>query len=325
MKIELFEGNWTIEYVKSNTDKIFVFGDNNARVGKGGQAIIRDLSNAIGIRTKKGPSNKPVAFYSDVEFDKNISNFREDILLIKSHILSGKNVVLSKNGYGTGLAQLEKMAPKTYFNLCQLLYGHFGFENSNGVLKRRIPGYDEIVTGTYVSLDNKKFESNVLNPINNSYFRPEYLSKEINTLFDLITKGKKIAFTYPVSHNIGDIVILSVADSHKYLVCRVVDSYYYKSISKDMWSLFEGFDGGYIDNLKLLDDTQKLYQNHIDFICTLDETGKMEFNQDLFGDSNITSDKVKVIGETISPSVVDSNDVGILNYIKKKITNFIKK
>ena len=74
MKVEIFNGDWNIDDIKSNKNKLYIFGDNNARVGKGGQAIIRDLPNTLGIRTKKGPSNKPVAFLSDNELDINIKN-----------------------------------------------------------------------------------------------------------------------------------------------------------------------------------------------------------------------------------------------------------
>ena len=41
MKIKIFKGNWNIESVKSDKDRIYVFGDNDARVGKGGQVVIR--------------------------------------------------------------------------------------------------------------------------------------------------------------------------------------------------------------------------------------------------------------------------------------------
>lgn len=318
MKIEINDDNWTIDFVKDSKDKIFVFADNNLRIGKVGQAIIRDLPNTKGIRIKKGPSDKPVAFYSDSEFDQNIYNIREDILDLKSELLIGKKVVFSKNGYGVGVSQLEKVAPRTFFKFCQLLVGHFGFDNLNGSLRRRVPGYDEIISGTYVSLDNKKFESNVLTPINNSYFKEEYLSSSLNTLYDLITKGKKLAFTYPINHNLGDIVILSVKNSNKYLVCRVVDSYNYKDVSSEMWSLFEGYESSYLDSLQLLDNGQNLYQNHIDFICTLDEDGKMEFNQDLFGSQEIQKPKdTKVVGQTLTSPVDVIIPQGFIKLLKK--------
>jgi hypothetical protein len=319
MEIEIFEDNWSIDFVKKQKNKIFVFGDNNLRLGKGGQAIIRDLSNTKGIRTKKGPSDKPIAFYTDSEFDQNIFNIREDILEIKKELMSGKKIVFSKNGYGTGLAQLEKVAPRTFFKFCQLLIGHFGFDNISGSIRRRIPGYDEIMTGRYISLDNKQFESNVLTPVNNSFFKKEYLSQDINTLYDLVKTGKKIAFTYPIGHNLGDILIFSVNTTKKYLVCRVVDSYDYREISADNWSLFEGFDTSYLQNLKLANEDQLLYQNHFEFICTLDEEGKMEFNGELFGDQMVKRPEApKVVGQTLT----SADDVvipdGLKRLLKKK-------
>ena len=71
MKIEIYNGDWKVDYINNNPNKIFVFCDNNARIGKVGQSIIRDLSNSMGIRTKKGPSNKSVSFYKDSEYEKN--------------------------------------------------------------------------------------------------------------------------------------------------------------------------------------------------------------------------------------------------------------
>jgi hypothetical protein len=319
MKIEIFDGNWTTEDVELNINKLFVFGDNNFRVGKGGQAIIRDLSNSIGIRTKKGPSNKTAAFYNDSEYIQNIKNIREDILNIKSEILLGKydTVVFSKNGYGTGLAQLERLAPKTFSELCYLLLGHFNFENKTGNVKKRIPGYDEIMSGKYVSLDNKKFESNVLTPINNSFFKKDYLEHGINTLYNLVKYGKKIAFTYPVNHNIGDIVIFSVINSKKYLVCRIIDSYVYKEVSIENWSLFEGYESNYLENLKLSNSEQILYQNHFEFICTLDEEGRMEYNKDIFGDQLIkNNEQPKFIGQTLTSTVIIPD--GLKKLLKKK-------
>jgi hypothetical protein len=137
-------------------------------------------------------------------------------------------------------------------------------------------------------------------------------------LYDLVTKGKKLAFTYPINHNLGDIVIFSVKNSNKYLVCRVVDSYNYKDISSKMWSLFEGYESSYIDTLQLANNGQNLYQNHIDFICTLDEEGKMEFNQELFGDQKMQKPKeTKVVGQTLTNPVDVIIPEGFKKLLKK--------
>jgi hypothetical protein len=46
-------GWYTPDLMELNPDTVFVFGDNARRIGKGGQAIIRDYPNALGIATKR--------------------------------------------------------------------------------------------------------------------------------------------------------------------------------------------------------------------------------------------------------------------------------
>ena len=190
MKIEIFNGEWTLEDVKKDSNKIFVFGDNNARIGKGGQAIIRDLPNSIGIRTKKGPSTKPVAYYNDNDFESNTKNILEDILEIKRLAMEGKTIVFSSGGYGTGLASLKQKAPYTFEYLCQQLRDHFNFNNETGKMWYKLPGHDEIVSGSYIDFD----KSSILKPTNNSFFKHEYLEKRLNNNYDLIKNDKKISF-----------------------------------------------------------------------------------------------------------------------------------
>lgn len=113
-KIVIFKGYWSVEDVKRYPHALFVYGDNNVHKGRGGQAIIRDLPNTIGIPTKKYPSNHSNSFYSDNEYNNNISKINNAINLIILRSESYKYVVLPENGFGTGLAQLPIKAPKTY-------------------------------------------------------------------------------------------------------------------------------------------------------------------------------------------------------------------
>lgn len=46
---------YTVEMLRANPDKIYVFGDNAQRYGKKGQSIIREEPNAFGIATKIKP------------------------------------------------------------------------------------------------------------------------------------------------------------------------------------------------------------------------------------------------------------------------------
>lgn len=113
MEIIIFEGFWTVEDIEEMSEYLFLFGDNDIKKGKGGQAIIRDYSNTIGIPTKKLPNNHPDSFYYDTEYDENIKKidnaFEEVIKKAKLY----KGIVLPKDGFGTGLARLKYFAPKT--------------------------------------------------------------------------------------------------------------------------------------------------------------------------------------------------------------------
>ncbi|SNW61975.1 Hypothetical protein ORPV_71 [Orpheovirus IHUMI-LCC2] len=121
-KVRVFEGFWTINDVINNKNCLFVFGDNDARKGKGGQAIIRGLSNTIGIRTKHYPNYLLSSYYSDDSVVENCQKIKEDIdniiLLSKDY----QYVILPKDGFGTGLANLPKHAPQTYNYLVNEVY-----------------------------------------------------------------------------------------------------------------------------------------------------------------------------------------------------------
>jgi hypothetical protein len=130
-KVEVENSYYTPEMLQANLDKIYVFGDNNQRQGKKGQASIRDEANAMGISTKLRPSADEDAFMTDTDFDANKSVINSDIAKIKR---AGKTVVFPKDGLGTGLAALKTKAPRTYAYLKQRLLEEFGFDNDNGTL-----------------------------------------------------------------------------------------------------------------------------------------------------------------------------------------------
>jgi DNA polymerase elongation subunit (family B) len=103
------------EYVRANTDKIFIFGDNDEGVGYGGQAgQMRGEKNAIGIPTKKKPSMTSDSFYTDLEFDENKNKINAAISKILHKIREGYSIVYPSDGVGSGLSKLNETAPKTY-------------------------------------------------------------------------------------------------------------------------------------------------------------------------------------------------------------------
>ena len=103
----------TRKYVRANPDKIFLFGDNLLGRGYGGQArAMRGEPNAIGIPTKKKPTNQSDAFFSDVEFKQNKAAIDRAFARLDFYGI-GTEVVIPTAGLGTGLANLPDMAPRT--------------------------------------------------------------------------------------------------------------------------------------------------------------------------------------------------------------------
>ena len=126
MNIEICTEKYTSELLSENQEKIFVFGDNMARKGKGGQAIIRGCPNAFGVATKRYPSMNEDAFFSDQpdEFDVVMNDLRQLYKLSKSH-----TVVFPVGGIGTGLAQMEKRSFAIWSKMCWILKDYFGYVN----------------------------------------------------------------------------------------------------------------------------------------------------------------------------------------------------
>lgn len=118
---------------RNNCDVLFIFGDNDARSGYGGQAEeLRGEPNSHGIRVKKSPEMRSSSFYTDDEYDENIQKIMKDIAAIftrKEYQIS-KTLVFPAAGVGTGFAQISSRAPRTAKFLEDTLK-QFGF--SNGV------------------------------------------------------------------------------------------------------------------------------------------------------------------------------------------------
>ena len=113
--VKTFDRYWNIEDTKIFKEYLFVYGDNDMRVGNGGQAIIRGVLNSYGLRTKKKPDNNPSSFYTDKELEKNKQKIDEDIDTILKLVKEKnyKGIIISKDGLGTGLSNLQIKAPKT--------------------------------------------------------------------------------------------------------------------------------------------------------------------------------------------------------------------
>lgn len=122
---------FSTDLCRQHPNKMFVFGDNLQRLGKGGQAVIREEPNAFGIATKVAPLMSPPAFFKDDL--RNLDAIEADILNIKTEYIKLWSpytaIVFPLNGIGTGLARLQESAPRVWDGLNWLLLEHLNYQN----------------------------------------------------------------------------------------------------------------------------------------------------------------------------------------------------
>ena len=118
---------FTEEIVKANPNKLFVFGDNMLRYGKGGQAIIRDLPNTLGIVTKREPRTGKGAYFSDAEdeMDTLLQDIRKLWLISRCNTFT--HIVFPTKGIGTGRARMKSKSPILYKMMKNKLETYFNY------------------------------------------------------------------------------------------------------------------------------------------------------------------------------------------------------
>ncbi|UST77239.1 hypothetical protein [Pseudomonas siliginis] len=121
----MVEAHLSVELLRSNPDRIYVFGDNLLRRGTAGQAAVRGEPNAFGIPTKRAPSMLPSAFFSDRpdEVVAVLQALRELYVLARTRM-----IVFPAAGLGTGLARMATSSPEAYQQMRIILSAHFGFD-----------------------------------------------------------------------------------------------------------------------------------------------------------------------------------------------------
>lgn len=130
-KICIFGRFWDVPDCNESPRSLFVFGDNDVEKGCGGQAVIRPCRNAIGIPTKKYPSNRSDSFYTDAEYESNCQKVTDAIELIIFESKKYDEIVFPSDGFGTGLASLATRAPKTLKFINDMVAECFGVEYEN--------------------------------------------------------------------------------------------------------------------------------------------------------------------------------------------------
>ena len=103
--------------VRAHPERLYVFGDNMARRGYGGQAgEMRGESNAIGVPTKwRGERDDGAYFTNDDWLNGDVRTAICDAFAqIEEALNEGRDVVIPSDGLGTGLAELPQRAPKLH-------------------------------------------------------------------------------------------------------------------------------------------------------------------------------------------------------------------
>lgn len=124
MRYRVVRMKWiTRAFVREHRDHIFLFGDNLAGKGFGGQAAaMRGEPNCVGIPTKKFPSSRDDAFFTDLEFEQNKAAIDHAFDVLFHKISKAEQIlVIPADGLGTGRAQLERRAPLTFAYLQKCL------------------------------------------------------------------------------------------------------------------------------------------------------------------------------------------------------------
>lgn len=102
--------------LQANPDVLYVFGDNEQRWGRGGQAAeMRGEPNAIGVATLKAPG----VFWSDADAAHQCAVIDADLAPVFAALREGRTVVFPLDGIGSGLADLERRSPITWAHLQQ--------------------------------------------------------------------------------------------------------------------------------------------------------------------------------------------------------------
>lgn len=104
----------SVDLCREWPDALHVFGDNLPGRGRKGQAVIRGERNAVGIPTKRAPSEEPTAYLTDADYAAIAERVSPILVHLREHIERGGRVFWPEDGIGTGLAELPARAPRIH-------------------------------------------------------------------------------------------------------------------------------------------------------------------------------------------------------------------
>lgn len=100
--------------LQANRHALYVFGDNEQRVGLGGQAgEMRYEPNAVGVATLSSPGR----YWREDDSARQCAVIDADMRPVFAALSEGRLVIFPLDGIGTGLAALESASPTTFAHL----------------------------------------------------------------------------------------------------------------------------------------------------------------------------------------------------------------
>ena len=111
----IFQDRIVSDDLRAHPDRLFLFGDNELRRGRGGQAeVCRGHANAVGVATKRAPERSDNAYWTDADYDRISTIIDRDLAPAFVHIRQGGTVVCPTAGPGIGRAELPSRAPRVF-------------------------------------------------------------------------------------------------------------------------------------------------------------------------------------------------------------------
>ena len=252
----------TREDVRNNIGTLYLFGDNVQRTGLGGQAKeLRGEPNAFGIATKKRPANDTNAFFNDKQLEQNKAIITKDINGALEAFRKGAYEQMVVLPLGTGMAQLDKKAPLTFDWLQQELK-RLEIEVNGGQLPppdQTPPAAPPPTTPPTKGPEPGTPDNPIKIPMKfkdgdgGRKTRDEFRGK---SMMDLVLAGFRTGTSRDVTKpytktdlKVGDIVEFYDDNGRKAKVVVTKAPYPITDISKEQWSLLEGWDESLYDSI----------------------------------------------------------------------------
>jgi hypothetical protein len=122
---------YSTDMLRSNPEKIYVFGDDVQSYGKTRHSIILDEPNAFGVATKLKYRDSIDSYFTD-DSEEHWLIIQQDLEGLLVFQLEGKDIVFPAGGLGTGLSRMSEFCPSLFARMNKVLLDVFSVKNVSG-------------------------------------------------------------------------------------------------------------------------------------------------------------------------------------------------